>query len=83
MKKGKLTGYFISDQQSEFYQSDTFTQVLQFVQAHHQICKMKEKQTRNGLRLLLIYEEITSVGHALKALAQFELPHKNKISASL
>jgi len=72
MKKGKLIGYFISDQQSEFYQSAVFTEVLQFVQAHTQTCKIKEKQTRFGLRLLLVFEGITSVDNAIKALAPFE-----------
>lgn len=68
MKKGKLVGYFISDQQSDFYQSPIFTQVLQFVQQNPSICKMKEKQTRNGLRLLLTFEHITSVKKALNVL---------------
>ncbi|WP_276169011.1 transcription-repair coupling factor [Zobellia alginiliquefaciens] len=71
MKKGKLIGYFISDQQSTFYQSAIFTRVLQFVQSHPQHCKIKEKQTRNGLRLLLVFERITSVEKALKAMAPF------------
>lgn len=68
MKKGKLVGYFISDQQSDFYQSPIFTQILQFVQQNPSICKMKEKQTRNGLRLLLTFERITSVKKALNVL---------------
>ncbi|MEM9679171.1 MAG: transcription-repair coupling factor, partial [Bacteroidota bacterium] len=68
MKQGKLIGYFIQDQQSAFYQSEDFTRVLRFVQEHHEKCKMKEKQTRNGLRLLLTFEHINSVSEALKAL---------------
>ena len=72
MKKGKLIGYFIADQQSDFYQSDTFTKVLQYVQLNGDLCKMKEKQTRNGLRLLLVFEGITSVQKALRALHPFE-----------
>lgn len=72
LKKGKLIGYFIADQQSEFYQSPAFTKVLQFVQANPKKCKMKEKQTRNGLRLLLVFEGITSVEIALNALGPFE-----------
>ena len=72
MKKGKMIGYFLADQQSGFYQTDTFTKVLQFVQSHAQLCKIKEKQTRNGLRLLLVFERITSVEKALSALAPFE-----------
>ncbi|GGD18262.1 transcription-repair coupling factor [Hyunsoonleella pacifica] len=68
MKQQKLIGYFINDQQSSFYQSSNFTKVLQFVQTNSQVCKMKEKQTRNGLRLLLTFENITSVKKALEAL---------------
>ncbi|MGB5498995.1 MAG: transcription-repair coupling factor [Maribacter sp.] len=74
MKKGKLIGYFIADQESAFYQSQAFTEVLKFVQAHANICKMKEKETRNGLRLLLTFENINSVDSALKALKPFEKP---------
>ena len=68
MKHGKLVGYFISDQQSNFYQSKWFTKVLQFVQTNPNICKMKETQTRNGLRLLLTFESIKSVKQALTKL---------------
>ena len=68
MKKGKFIGYFIADQQSNFYQSPVFTQVLQYVQSHPQQAKLKEKQTRNGLRLLLTFERITSVEKALQVL---------------
>ncbi len=68
MKKNKLIGYFINDQKSAFYQSPQFTKVLQFVQTHPNACKMKEKQTRNGLRLLLTFENIPSVKKALTAL---------------
>ncbi len=72
MKKGKLIGYFIADQESGFYQSPSFTEVLSYVQNHASMCKMKEKQTRNGLRLLLVFEQINSVDAALKALQPFE-----------
>ena len=68
MKKGKLIGYFINDQQSSFYQSHNFTKVLQFVQTHPNACKMKEKQTRSGLRLMLTFENIKSVKKALEVL---------------
>jgi len=68
MKKGKLIGYFINDQQSNFYQSSGFTKVLQFVQKHPNLCKMKEKQTRNGLRLMLTFDNIKSVKQALNVL---------------
>lgn len=69
LKKGKFIGYFISDQQSEFYQSAPFTRVLQFVQGNPKKCTMKEKETRNVLRLLLVFEGISSIDKALSALA--------------
>ncbi|MCA0960177.1 transcription-repair coupling factor [Muricauda ruestringensis] len=80
MKKGKFIGYFIADQQSSFYQSPTFTKVLQYAQTHPQLVKLKEKQTRNGLRLLLVFDKITSVEKALKVLVPFT-PSKENVSA--
>ncbi len=71
MKQKKLVGYFVADQQSGFYQSPSFTKVLQYVQSHPQKVTMKEKQTRNGLRLLLTFEGISSVDKALLALEPF------------
>tara|TARA_R110002073_G_scaffold72414_4_gene176928 strand:+ start:63 stop:1271 length:1209 start_codon:yes stop_codon:yes gene_type:complete len=73
MKKGKMIGYFIADQQSDFYQSSSFTAVLQFVQTHSHIAKLKEKQTRNGLRLLLVFENINTIDKAYKAINPFNL----------
>jgi len=72
MKKGKLVGYFISDQQSAFYQSNSFTKVLGYVQSNSNIATMKEKQTRSGLRLIITFDNITSIEKALKTLAPFK-----------
>ncbi|MEH6764168.1 MAG: transcription-repair coupling factor [Aequorivita antarctica] len=72
MKQKKLVGYFVADQMSGFYQSEAFSKVLQYVQSHPQKVTMKEKQTRNGLRLLLTFEGISSVEKALIELEKFE-----------
>lgn len=66
MKQGKMIAYFVSDQQSDYYQSNNFHRVLQFVQKHQTLGKMKEKQTPNGLRLLLTFENVKSVRKALE-----------------
>jgi len=71
MKQERLVGYFVADQQSGFYQSAAFTKVLDYVQAHPQQVKMKEKQTRSGLRLLLSFQNIKSVNDALRVLQPF------------
>ncbi|WP_133546426.1 transcription-repair coupling factor [Salegentibacter sp. 24] len=68
LKQGKLIGYFIADQHSIFYQTNIFTKVLQYVQSHRHTCTMKEKKTRNGLRLLLTFDKITSVESALQVM---------------
>jgi transcription-repair coupling factor (superfamily II helicase) len=68
MKQGKFVGYFIADQQSGFYQSEAFQKVLQFVQSQSGLVKIKEKETRSGLRLLLSFEHVKSVKQALKVL---------------
>ncbi|MFZ4670841.1 MAG: transcription-repair coupling factor [Flavobacterium sp.] len=66
MKQGKLIGYFVSDQQSAYYNSKQFRHMLQFVQQHGNICKMKEKETKSGLRLVLTFENVKSISRALE-----------------
>ncbi|AUC82706.1 transcription-repair coupling factor [Lacinutrix sp. Bg11-31] len=68
MKNGKLVGYFINDQQSRFYQSTNFNKLLKYVQQNPRAGKMKEKQTRKGLRLLLTFDNIKTVEQALAVL---------------
>jgi len=68
LKRNKMIGYFIADQQSSFYQTPIFTRVLQFVQQNPRICVMKEKETKQGLRLLLSFDNISSVEKALAIL---------------
>ena len=70
LKKSKMIGYFIADQQSAYYQTETFTRVLQFVQQNMAICQMKEKETKLGLRLLLTFDNITSIEKALEVLSK-------------
>ncbi len=68
LKKNKLIGYFIADQESAFYKSDRFTQVLNYVQQNPNLCTLKEKETRNGLRLIIRFDNITTIKKALNAL---------------
>ena len=66
MKQSKMICYFVSDQQSDYYQSKRFRKVLDFVQKRTDICKMKEKQTPNGLRLLLTFDDAKTTRKALE-----------------
>jgi len=68
LKQKRMIGYFVSDQQSGFYQTEEFTRMLKYVQRNSKSCVMKEKQTKNGLRLLITFIRIDTVNTALKIL---------------
>ncbi len=72
LKQKRMIGYFISDQQSDFYQTNSFTKVLQYVQQNGKSCVMKEKQTKNGLRLLITFIKIDTVNKALNILKRVQ-----------
>ena len=63
-----MIGYFVSNQQSDFYQTSAFTRVLKYVQEHSKSSVMKEKETKNGLRLLITFIRIDTVNKALNTL---------------
>jgi transcription-repair coupling factor (superfamily II helicase) len=66
-----MIGYFIANQQSAFYQSEGFTKMLQWVQQNQTIGKLKEKETKNGLRLLLSFDSVQNIDKALELLSKF------------
>ena len=76
MKQHKLVGYFITDQNSSFFDSPQFSKILDYVQKHPMICSLKESQTRNGLRLLLTFKNVSSVKKALHILKSLILKLK-------
>ena len=68
LKQKRMIGYFVSDQQSEFYQTEAFSRVLSYVQRNPKTVVMKEKQTKAGLRLLITFIRIDTVKTALQIL---------------
>ena len=68
LKKKRMIGYYVSNQQSPFYQTEDFTNMLKYVQQNSKSCVMKEKQTKNGLRLLITFIHIDTVSKALSVL---------------
>ncbi|TXD54201.1 transcription-repair coupling factor [Polaribacter sp. IC063] len=65
LKQKRMIGYFVADQQSEFYQTTSFSRMLKYVQQNSKSCVMKEKETKNGLRLLITFIRIDTVKTAL------------------
>ena len=68
LKQKRMVGYFVSNQQSDFYQTEAFTRMLRYVQQNPKSCVMKEKQTKNGLSLLITFIKVDSIITALKIL---------------
>ncbi len=65
LKKGQLSGYFIADQESAYYSSPQFTGLLDWVQREQGRVELKEKETRQGLRLRLSIKNIDSITAAI------------------
>lgn len=68
LKEGKLVGYFIADKASAFYNSPAFAAVMKAIQEHPRELRIKEKQTRAGLRLLLLSDNVKTIDCALQVL---------------
>ncbi|MFM7725586.1 MAG: TRCF domain-containing protein, partial [Flavobacteriales bacterium] len=49
LKSGKMIGYFVSKENSPFYQSEKFSHVLEFIKHNPSLGKMYEKE--NSLRM--------------------------------
>lgn len=57
LKQGVMINYFVSNQESPFYQSPVFTRVLNYLQANPRKCKMNQRDNKLSLR----FEGIRSV----------------------
>ena len=61
IKGKKMIGYFVYQQDSPYYESPQFSQVLKFVQTNQISCKMNERNNK----LRLIFSNINSIENAL------------------
>jgi len=68
LKNNLLRVYFISDPQHSYYQSTKFSKVLQFVQSHSNICKMKEEKEK----LTLSFSKIATIHEAIEILQKIQ-----------
>jgi transcription-repair coupling factor (superfamily II helicase) len=61
LKKGVLRGYFLSNQQSPYFESEAFGKVLAFVQARPRTCNLKE--VKGVLRIA--FEDVQGLKQAI------------------
>ncbi len=66
LKKSILRGYFISNQQSPYFESGSFHRILQFVQDNPRRCNLKE--VKNSLRIS--FEAIKTIDEAVGILEE-------------
>lgn len=69
LKNKKMICYFVSDQQSAFYESPIFSGILSYVQHHPTSCKMKES---NG-KLSLVFDKVNTMTEAKNIIAPMVL----------
>lgn len=65
IKSGKMVGYFISNPQSPFYETDTFSQILNHIQRNGKNCKFSEQNDR----LRVIFADVRNIRHAYEQIA--------------
>jgi len=68
LKNSIMINYFISNQNSLYYQSPIFTDVLNFVQQNPRSCTFKETQGK----LMLTFRNVTSVTQAIQVLTAIQ-----------
>ncbi|WP_316830392.1 transcription-repair coupling factor [Pedobacter aquatilis] len=67
-KKNSLRGYFLSDKQSKYFDSETFTKILTFAQHHPRMCNLKE--VKNTLRIA--FDNVSTVEEAIQTLEMID-----------
>ena len=69
IKSNKMLGYFVSKQDSPYYQSSRFTKVLNFIQTNPSDAKMNERNNK----LRLIFDGVSSISKAIENLNRIDL----------
>jgi transcription-repair coupling factor (superfamily II helicase) len=66
IKSGKMVGYFISDAQSTFYETELFNRILNHIQQRGANCKLSEKNDR----LRIIFPEVLHIKDAFRQVSE-------------
>ncbi len=69
LKHKIMTAYLVSNQESEYYQTDTFMKIIRYAGANQRRCKVKELNGKN----IVYIDAVTNVGEALKVLRTIDV----------
>jgi transcription-repair coupling factor (superfamily II helicase) len=64
LKQQKLIGYFMTNSESDYFQSTTFGNILQYVQQHPGDVKLREKNDK----LSLVFSNVKGIANAIQLL---------------
>lgn len=68
LKGQKMIAYFISNQNSAYYQSPAFSRVLSYVQTHTHNCRMKESNDK----LTLTFDQVRTISQGIQKLEKMK-----------
>ena len=68
IKKNQFIGYFINNQNNPFFSSNIFSNLISKIQNQNKVVRIKEKETKKGLRLLLIIDNIENIKNLNKVI---------------
>ena len=68
IKKNQFIGYFINNQNNPFFSSNIFSNLISKIQNQNKVIRIKEKETKKGLRLLLIIDNIENIKNLNKVI---------------
>ena len=69
LKHKIMTAYLVSNQESEYYQTDTFMKIIRYAGSNQRRCKVKELNGKN----IVYIDAVTDVGEALKVLRTIDV----------
>ncbi len=70
MKNGVFLGYFPSNAQDRFYQSDRFRNIISYLSQHSKDAQLKEKDTSEGKQLMMRKDNVDNVDQVNALLQQ-------------
>lgn len=72
LKQGRMSMHFVTNDNSPFYQSDTFDHIIDFASRHPRQCQLVANNEKRAMRLF----NVDSVAEAIRLLSLIESPQK-------
>ena len=68
IKKNIMIGLFIGDKSNSFFKEDIFSSILNWALSNPKEVYIREKKTVSGLKLQIVFKDISSISKALDVL---------------